>query len=346
MNLGQEADLEALAGHPVWKDACRLRRDIWGRKVFLRGIVEFSNYCVQNCLYCGLRRDNACVERYRLGPDDVFACAAQVKKLGFGTVVLQSGEDPDYHADTLARLVARIKKDLDLAVTLSVGERGRADFALWRNAGADRYLLKAETMNPALYARLRPGKQLAARLEALSMLSELGYEVGSGLIAGLPGDTHCAHGPEQEADDATDQSIAALAAFAPDMFSISPFQPHPDTPLGKQSACSVAHTLRCMALARVSLPHTHIPVTSALSLAGEATRLIALEVGDVLMPSLTPEAVRAAYAIYPGKNASQDEPVDRALAMKASVLDAGFEVPKGPGGAWRGPVCMNAEEKP
>ncbi|MDL2207546.1 [FeFe] hydrogenase H-cluster radical SAM maturase HydE [Desulfovibrio sp. OttesenSCG-928-M16] len=314
------------ASMPLWIKARSERERFWGNKVFLRGIVEFSSYCRQNCLYCGLRRDNRTLVRYRLDADTVFACAVQIKALAFGTIVLQSGEDPDYPARELAELVARIKGELGLAVTLSVGERESSDYAMWRKAGADRYLLKAESMDKALYAKLRPGNKLVRRLDTLKLLRDLGYESGSGLIAGLPG----------EDNDGLERNIQALADLAPDMFSISPFQPHPDTPLGSEPPCMPEMALLAMARARLHLPHTHIPVTSALSLAGEEARLIGLEVGNVLMPSLTPEAVRRAYDIYPGKNAAGDDPFKRAGDMKNSLILAGFELPSGPGGAQSG----------
>ena len=309
----------------TWRQACALRRRHWGDAVFLRGIIEFSNYCKQNCLYCGLRRDNAKLVRYRLAPESIVAAAADVAVLGLGTVVLQSGEDPHYDGPALAGIVRAVKKRFGLAVTLSVGARDPADYALWREAGADRYLLKMETFDESLHARLRPGCAPAARLRALEHLAALDYETGTGLIAGLPGET-----PELAAQD-----MGALARLRADMISISPFTPHPDTPLGAHPACPPETALHRMALARIAAPSAHIPVTSALGLYGDALRIRGLEVGDVLMPSLTPAKVRAAYAVYPGKNASADAPVERAAAMKTLLLEHGFSLPPGPGEAWR-----------
>jgi biotin synthase len=309
----------------AWRQACALRRRYWGDAVFLRGIIEFSNYCKQNCLYCGLRRDNANLARYRLASEVILAAAADIANLGIGTVVLQSGEDPHYSGPALAEIVSAIKKRLGLAVTLSAGERDLADYALWREAGADRYLLKMETFDKSLHARLRPGCSPTARLRALKQLLSLDYETGTGLIAGLPGET-----PELAKQD-----MAELARLEPDMISISPFTPHPDTPLGAHPACPPETALHRMALARIAAPSAHIPVTSALGLHGDALRVRGLEVGDVLMPSFTPEKVRAAYAIYPGKNASAVSPAERAAAIKTMLLEHGFSLPSGPGGAWR-----------
>ena len=309
----------------LWEEACALRCGYWGQSVFLRGIVEFSNHCRQNCLYCGLRQGNARLARYRLTLDEIFAQARLVADLGFGTLVLQAGEDPALDAAALGELIRRVKGDLGLAVTLSLGERPAADYALWRKAGADRYLLKMETFQPDAYARLRPGRKLDDRLRAYRSLEDTGYEAGSGIIGGLPGVSG-----EGLADD-----LRQLADLKPDMLSISPFTPHPDTPLGGSPALGAEETLRLMAIARLLVPTAHIPVTSALGLYGDAVRLKGLEVGDVLMPSLTPETVRASYNIYPGKNESAERPETRAAALRDMLPAHGFDLPKGPGGAWR-----------
>ena len=309
----------------IWSRACALRRQHWGTAVFLRGIIEFSNHCRQNCLYCGLRRDNARLARYRLMPEAIVAAAADIAALGIGTVVLQSGEDRHYDGPALAAVIRAVKKRYGLAVTLSVGERDVADYALWREAGADRYLLKMETLDKNLHDQLRPGCSLTTRLHAYEHLATLDYETGTGLIAGLPGET-----PEL-----AERDMAELTLLRADMISISPFTPHPDTPLGAHPACPPETALHRMALARVATPTAHIPVTSALGLHGDALRLKGLEVGDVLMPSFTPEDVRAAYTIYPGKNAAAAPPPERAATMKAMLLEHGFSLPAGPGGSWR-----------
>lgn len=359
---------------PLWDEARALRERYWGRKVFLRGIVELSNHCRQNCLYCGLRRDNAALARYRMDLDDVFAAAETVKRLGFGTVVLQAGEDPGLTPRALAGLVMRIKRDLGLAVTLSLGEWEPSVYALWRKSGADRYLLKLETPDESLYARLRPGRTLEERVNALRILADLGYETGSGFITGLPDGTDCPPAgtdgssghPETPAvcsdaihngtgasfacststpgcsgsapgyaNSLLDAGFDLLATLQPDMVSLGPFVPHPGTPLGNHFPGSAAESLRAMAKARVRIPAAHIPVTSALGLHGDAMRLAALEVGNVLMPSLTPESVRDGYAIYPGKNADERSPEVRAAAFRPLLEGAGFTVSPGSGGAWR-----------
>ena len=309
----------------LWAEAARLRKKYWGNDVFLRGIVEFSNRCGQNCLYCGLRRENSDIERYRLDMETIFDAARAVRDLGFGTVVLQAGEDAAGRPEDMAGLIVRLKKKLGLAVTLSLGEHSREVYALWRKAGADRYLLKLETLDEALYASLRPGRKLAERLRALEHLAELGYETGSGLIAGLPG----------ESPASFQRGLEFLADLGLDMVSISPFVPAPGTPLDQAPACGLADILNAMARTRQLMPAAHIPVTSALGLRGDEVRLTALEVGDVLMPSLTPESVRNNYAIYAGKNSGAEAPATRAEAMRQMLLEAGFSLPSGPGSAWR-----------
>jgi iron-only hydrogenase maturation rSAM protein HydE len=308
----------------LWHRACAFREHYWGRKTFLRGIIEISNHCRQNCLYCGLRRDNAALSRYRMTPESVFAVATAAKTLGFGTVVLQAGEDPGFPASQVAALVRRIKTELNLAVTLSLGEWSRAEYQQWREAGADRYLLKLETVNETNYARLRPGKTLGQRIKALEQLAALNYETGSGLISGLPGD----------APGALSQGLELLAGFRPDMLSIGPFVPHPDTPLKRCAPGSGTDNLRALAMARVAVPEAHIPVTSALGLQGDAVRLLALEVANVLMLSQTPENVRKEYAIFPGKNQDHEPPEQRAAYFRTLLDSAGFTVPPGPGSAW------------
>lgn len=299
----------------LWDMAGAERQRVWGRRVNLRGIVEFSSHCRQNCLYCGLRHANKPLQRYRLTWDEAFEAAAQVAELGFGTVVLQSGEDDDLNPAELAALIKRIKRELGLVVTLSVGERPPADYALWRAAGADRFLLKMETFNPNLYAVMRPGRRFEDRLAALKTIKSLGYATGSGIIAGLPG----------ERPDDLAGAVRAMADLGLAMVSISPFSPHPQTPLGENPAEGADKVMRLMAVVRLALPSAHIPVTSALGLFGDDVRLKALEVGDVLMPSLTPEKVKEGYAIYPGKNSSSGHPAHRAAQMRGMLLANGFE---------------------
>lgn len=266
-----------------------------GDGVYLRGIVEFSNRCVRSCLYCGLRRANTKVTRYRMSPDEVVAAAVRTAGLGVGTVVLQSGDDLDYPAADIARIVGRIKAEADVKVTLSLGEHPFPDYELWREHGADRYLMKHETADPDLYDRLHPGKHLSERLAALRYLKELGYEIGSGFIVGLPGQT-----ARTLAAD-----IALVRDLDVDMCGAGPFLPQADTPLSTAHPGDEETTLRVLALLRLACPRANLPATTALaSLDPEKGQLLALMAGaNVIMPNFTPSAHREHYRIYDHKEA-------------------------------------------
>jgi len=285
-----DADTDAL-----YRAADAVRAGHVGDTVHLRAIIEFSNHCVQNCLYCGLRRNNRRLFRYRMSPDEIFAAAAVARDQGYRTVVLQSGEDPGYPTSELARLVHRLKDQLDVAVTLSVGELPRVVYRELRTAGADRYLLKHETADPALFARLRPGTTLAGRLEKLVWLRELGYQVGSGNMVGLPGQT-----VESLAAD-----VILLRELEVEMAGIGPFIPHPDTPLAGAPPGPLELTLDVLAVTRLVLPRAHLPATTAMSVLHPEGRQRALACGaNVVMPDLTPEPYRRHYEIYPGRTAA------------------------------------------
>jgi len=273
-----------------------VRAGVKGPTVRLRALLEFSNRCVQNCLYCGLRRGNRRLERYALEPDEIVTLALRAVRAGYATVVLQSGEDPVFDRDTVARIVAAIKEEAPrAAVTLSVGERSRADYKTWRRAGADRYLLKHETSDPALYARLRPGRRLAQRLRRAEWLKELGYELGLGNMIGLPGQSR-----QSLVDD-----LHLMARFQPAMTGIGPFIPHPATPLGGEPPGDAALTLNFVALTRLLLPQAHIPATTALTTLDPQARVEALRAGaDVLMVGVGPDESRRLYEIYPGRTRS------------------------------------------
>lgn len=316
LSLSDEASLGALE-----TAANSARREYVGDAVHLRGIVEFSNFCRQNCLYCGLRRDNRDVVRYRMDEDAVLAAVHGIRDKGIGTVVLQSGEDPAYTRGDLCRIVGRIKDETGLIVTLSVGERPREDYRAFREAGADRYLLKHETASPDLYRRLRPGCTLEDRLRCLKELRDLGYEVGTGNMVGLPGQT-----PEILAED-----LLLMRSLDTDMMGIGPFIPHPGTPLADEPGGNLAGTLRVLALARLLTRNTNIPATTALGTLHPEGRIRALRAGaNVVMPDFTPESLRARYDIYPGKAAVPDGDVLLARLREDLIL-LGRQIGKGPG---------------
>lgn len=264
-----------------------------GEGVFLRGIVEFSNHCVRNCLYCGLRRANRAVRRYRMAPGEVVAAAVEVARAGLGTVVLQSGDDLDYPAGDIAGIVREIKARCDTAVVLSAGERPFGDYDLWRAAGAERYLIKHETADPDLYARLHPGRTLDQRLAAQRELKALGYEVGSGFIIGLPG---------QDADTLA-RDILLVRDTGADMCGAGPFLPQADTPLAQHPPGGLEPTLRVLSLLRLACPELNIPATTALAtLDPERGQRLALAHGaNVIMPNFTPPGRRENYRIYDHK---------------------------------------------
>ncbi len=295
LGLEGEVDLRSLFEFSDW-----VRRVHVGADIYLRGIVEFSNYCGRGCLYCGLNRFNARLGRYRMDVEEIVAAVEAVAKAGVGTVVLQSGEDEAIDAVWIERAVRRIKGRFDIAVTLSIGERSYEDYELWRQAGADRYLLKIETSNKRLYESLHPGMSFERRLECLGYLRRLGYQVGCGNLVGLKGQT--------VRELAEDILFFKEADF--DMIGIGPFIPHAQTDLKDADAGSALMALKVIALTRIVTRNAHLPATTALgSVGGVDHRVRALEVGaNVMMPNFTPGPFRKLYEIYPGKRCV-DEPV-------------------------------------
>ncbi len=302
----------------LWRLADATRRDGVGDAVHLRGLVEFSNHCVRRCGYCGLRAPNRGLRRYRMTHDEVMACAHRGVVRGYGTVVLQSGEDAGMTRQWMSDLIRRIKEETPLAVTLSVGERCDRDWLAWREAGADRYLLRFETSNRRLYDRLHPPLpgSVSDRLADLRRLREMGYEAGGGVMVGLPGQTR-----EDLADD-----IALFAELNLEMVGLGPYIPHPATPLGsaprgyeapagRQVPNTEMMTYKLLALARIACPQANIPSTTALAtVAGGQGRQLGLERGaNVIMPNLTPACYRTDYEIYPTKGSAQvaDDEGDR-----------------------------------
>ncbi|MFZ5631895.1 MAG: [FeFe] hydrogenase H-cluster radical SAM maturase HydE [Bacillota bacterium] len=289
--------------------ADRVRRKGVGDAVHLRAVVEFSNYCRRNCLYCGLRRDNRRLSRYRLTRQEIMAAVDKAAALGYRTVVLQSGEDLHYRAADIAGLIEQIKNK-GLAVTLSLGERSREEYRDWREAGADRYLLKHETADQNLFRYLKPGGSLKNRLQCLYWLKELGYQTGSGNMVGLPGQS-----PEILAGD-----IMLMRRLDVDMAGIGPFLPHHDTPLKSAPAGNLDLTLKTLAVTRLCCPRAHLPATTALGTLHPEARRLALKSGaNVIMPNLTPPGVRDKYLIYPQKKEPSADPGE-ALEMIKILL--------------------------
>jgi len=288
----QLLSLPAKYSPELFSAADKVRKEQVGDEIFLRGIIEFSNHCERNCLYCGLRKGNANLSRYRMSEDEIIATTEQIKNTGVPTVVLQSGEDSFYSQDIVCRLIERIRKETDLIITLSIGERALNDYKAFQQAGANRYLLKHETASLELYRYLRPGCEWEYRLQCLRRLKELGFETGTGNMVGLPGQT-----PEILADD-----LLVMKLLDADMLGIGPFIAHPDTPLAGIGNDDLELTLCVLALVRLITRNTNIPATTALATLHPQGRLLALQAGaNVVMPDFTPEIYKTRYDIYPGR---------------------------------------------
>ncbi len=303
----------------LFKEADSVRKKYAGDEVHLRGIIEFSNYCRMDCLYCGLRKSNRRATRYRMSPEEILASARKAAGMNIPTVVLQSGEDAHYSAEALCGIVKDIKK-LNLAVTLSAGEKTRDDYRRLRDAGCDRYLLRFETSDEKLYAKLRPGKKLKDRLKCLEHLEKTGFQTGSGIMAGLPGQT-----PESIAED-----ILLFKSLELDMVGIGPFLPHPHTPLSGEKTTDLESVLKTLALTRIVTKDAHIPATTAVGTLDAEGRQRALAAGaNVIMPNITPAKYRAFYEIYPDKICVDEDAAKCRGCVQKMISKAGRITGKG-----------------
>jgi len=286
----------------LFSSADRVRNKYLGDEVHLRGLVEFSNYCRQNCLYCGFRRNNKLATRYRLTEEQVIQFAKDASEQGYKTVVLQSGEDAYFTVDKMSRIISEIKK-FDMAITLSIGEKTFEEYKAYKEAGADRYLLRIETTDKNLYEKLDPDMDWNNRMRCLADLKKLGYEVGTGCLVGIPEQTI-----ESLADD-----ILFFKKIDADMIGVGPFIPNENTPLKdaqvgpKNQNFELA--LKVMAITRLLLPDINIPATTAMETLNPNGRIIALQSGaNVVMPNVTQGEYRKFYEIYPGKICVNDTP--------------------------------------
>lgn len=293
----------------LFQAADRVRRNFVGDEVHLRGLIEFSNQCKQNCQYCGLRRDNREVKRYRLEPQQIIDFATDAKKYGYKTVVLQSAEDEYYTVEIMQQILTSIKA-LEMAITLSIGEKSFEEYQAYKIAGADRFLIRIETTDKELYQKHNPGMSWNNRLRCLQDLGKLGYEVGSGSLIGLPGQTIASI-----ADD-----ILFFKEINADMIGIGPFIPHPHTPLKDAQGGSLEMALKVMALTRLLLPDINIPATTAMETLHPDGRIMALQSGaNVIMPNVTEGGFRKFYELYPGKIGIDDLPVDARSCIEAKI---------------------------
>jgi biotin synthase len=322
----------------LWQMADEVRRANVGDEVHLRGLIEASNYCVRRCGYCGIRLENRAIDRYRMTESDVMNCASLAVTLGYGTVVIQAGEDYGLTRDGIATMVRRIKAETPLAVTLSLGERPDDDLVEWRAAGADRYLLRFETSDSELYDRIHPPRagQQGDRFDILRRLLELGYEVGSGIMVGIPGQTW-----STLAND-----LMMFREFDLDMIGIGPFIPHPQTPLGStpevapvdaQVPADEETVLRCIALTRILCPEANIPSTTALATINRTSgREHGLQRGaNIVMPNLTPPRYRVKYEIYPAKACIEETAEQCAMCLAGRIRAIGRTIGTGQGARHR-----------
>ena len=320
----QDAEAEALLA----QRAAAVRQQVYGRDVFIRGLIEFTNYCRNDCFYCGIRRSNACAQRYRLTREEILACCRAGYGLGFRTFVLQGGEDPFFTTERLAELVRAIKRAYpDCAVTLSVGEKDRATYQAWFDAGADRYLLRHETADEGLYRRLHPEElSLQNRMRCLRDLKDIGYQVGCGFMVGAPFQT-----PEMLLKD-----LRFLQSFQPHMVGIGPFIPHRDTPFRDCPPGTAQMTLRLLAIIRLMRPHVLLPATTALGTVQSDGRQRGMGYGaNVVMPNLSPLSVRKKYALYDNKISTGEEAAESVALLKKSMAAAGYRVVTARGD-WKG----------
>ena len=283
----------------IFQKADKVRKENVGDEIHLRGLIEFSNICKRQCKYCGLRSNNKEVERYRILKDELLLYAKQAVNLGYKTIVLQSGEDDFYDTDKMTEIIREIKK-LDVALTLSIGEKTTEEFSAFKKAGADRYLLRIETTDENLYKQMHPHASFENRVRCLYDLKSLGFETGTGCLVGLPNQTI-----ESLADD-----ILFFKELDADMIGIGPFIPHEQTPLKEAQKGDFWLALKVMALTRINLQDINIPATTAMETLNPNGRIIALQSGaNVVMPNVTSTEYRAKYEIYPGKICVNDNPV-------------------------------------
>ena len=299
--------------------ADQLRKENVGDEVHLRGLIEFSNICKRTCKYCGLRCENKNIERYRIKPEDIISYAKRAVEKGYKTIVLQSGEDVFFSQDVMCEIIKEIKK-LDVALTLSIGERSFEDYKAFKEAGADRYLIRIETTDRNLYEKMHPNMDFDNRVRCLRDLKNLGYETGTGCLVGLP----------EQSIESLANNILFFKEIGADMIGIGPFIPHPDTPLKDCANGNFTLALKVMALTRIMLPDINIPATTAMDTLNPNGRIIALQSGaNVVMPNVTTTEFRKKYEIYPGKICVNENPDKCRNCIEAKIKSIGRTISTG-----------------
>lgn len=301
------------------KKANQLRHKYYDNTVYMRGLIEFTNYCKNDCYYCGIRHGNKKAERYRLSEEEILECCEIGYELGFRTFVLQGGEDPFFTTQKLGEIIQKIKTVYpDCAITLSFGEHPKESYAHWRKMGANRYLLRHETANPEHYSKLHPNNlTLSHRQECLWNLKELGYQVGTGFMVGSPGQTN----------EYLAQDLSFIQELQPQMVGIGPFLPHHDTPFAQENKGSLETTTYLLSLLRLMLPNALLPSTTALGTIHPNGREMGIQAGaNVVMPNLSPLSVRNKYMLYDDKICTGDEAAECRCCMQNRMRSIGYEV--------------------
>ena len=309
-----EAAAAMLAG-----EAVRIRRSVYGDKVYIRGLIEISNICRNDCLYCGIRRSNTRCERYRLSQQEILECAEEGYALGFRTFVLQGGEDPFFTDEALTAVVGALKNaHPDCAVTLSVGERSRESYERLFKAGADRYLLRHETADPAHYAGLHPAEMsFDRRMSCLKTLKEIGFQTGCGMMVGSPGQTA----------ECLAKDLSFIGEFQPEMCGIGPFIPHRETPFADREAGTAELTCFLLSVIRILCPAVLLPATTALGTIQPGGREMGILSGaNVVMPNLSPMSVRKKYSLYNNKLATGTESAQQVRMLAEQIKSIGYRV--------------------
>jgi biotin synthase len=341
--LLKTTDLQKL--NQLFSDADSIRKKNVGDAIHLRGLLEISNYCGRKCHYCGLRHQNSNLTRYRMSLKEILECAILTKKFNYGTIVLQSGEDLDISQQAVESIIKSIKQNTDLAITLSLGERSLKELQTWKNAGADRYLLRFETSDVELYRKIHPSKDSSQlshpsdRINLLRSMRQIGYEIGSGVMIGIPGQTF----------DRLTEDLLLFHALDLDMIGVGPYILNPDTPLG-QKYPSFQHpplqyhlvnqvpntelmTYKVMALTRLLCCDANIPSATALASLNKAYgRELGLQRGaNVVMPNVTPTKYRKKYMLYPGKACTNETAGQCQKCMHRRIASIGRRIGYGPG---------------
>lgn len=303
----------------LFSKAVKQRKKYYDNTVYIRGLIEISNHCKNDCLYCGIRRSNSTLTRYRLSKNDILTCTDEGYRLGFRTFVLQGGEDLYYSDNEICSIVYEIKsKHPDCAVTLSIGEKPKDSYRAYKNAGADRYLLRHETADSEHYRKLHPeSMSLEVRKKCLWDLKELGYQVGSGFMVGSPYQTQ----------ETLVKDLRFLEELQPDMIGIGPFLPHSATPFANESKGSIERCLNLIAILRLMFPYSLIPSTTALASISPTGRERGILAGaNVVMPNLSPNSVRSLYSLYNGKLSTGSEAAEAKSELAKLMQSIGYKI--------------------